>query len=121
MANIVNQASTSTLALQANNLSATPTQPAWGFPDTTGPNALDPYSSKLQNTYSVNGNPNVRIVDFNRLSLGGSTTQGLGTPSKIDELDTNAPNLTPVGVVSQVYKSTVGRQYKQLGPRDGRY
>ena len=121
MADIVNQANTSTLALQANNLTATPSQPSWGFPHTTGPNSLDPYSSKLQNTYSVNGIPNVRIVDFNRLALNGSTTQGLQTPSRIDELDTNAPNLTPVGVVSQIYKSTVGRQYKQLGPVNGRY
>lgn len=121
MADIVNQAATSTLALQANNLTATPTQPGWGFPDTTGPNALNPLISKLQNTYSVDGNPVVRIVDFNRLALGGSTTQGLSTPSRIDELDTNAPNLTPTGVVSQVYKSRVGRQYKQLGPANGRY
>jgi hypothetical protein len=121
MADIINQATTSTLALQANNLTATPFQSSWGFPDSTGPNALDPVASKLQNTYSVDNNPNVRIVDFNRAALGGSTTQGLNTPSRIDELDTNAPNLTPVGVVSQVYKSKSGRQYRDLGPRNGRY
>ena len=121
MADIVNQTNTSTLALQANGLSATPSQQSWGFPDTTGPNALLPDLSKLHRTYSVDGIPNVRIVDFNRTALGGSTTLGLSTPSRIDELDTNAPNLTPVGVVSQVYKSRAGRQYRDLGPRNGRY
>lgn len=124
MADIVNQATTSALALQANNLSAVPTQPSWGFPDSTGANALNPLTSKLQNTYSVDGNPNVRIVDFNRASLGGSTTAGLKVPSRLDELDPIAPNFTMVGggnIISQIYKSVVGRQYKQLGPRNGRY
>lgn len=121
MADIVNQQTTSALALQRNNLTAIPTQPSWGFPDSTGPNALNPSASKLQNTYSVDGIPNVRIVDFNRAALNGSTTAGLKVPSGIDELDLRAPNLTPRGVVSQVYKSTVGRQYKQLGPANGRY
>ena len=41
-------------------------------------------------------------------------------PSKLDEMDTQAPNLQRVGVVSQVYKSR-GRRYKDLGPKDGRY
>jgi hypothetical protein len=121
MADIVNQQTTSTLALQANRLSAIPTQPSWGFPDSTGPNALSAALSRLQNTYSVDGIPNVRIVDFNRAALNGSTTAGLNVPSRIDELDTNAPNLTPRGVVSQIYKSPRGRQYKDLGPRNGRY
>jgi len=121
MADIVNQQTTSALALQRNNLTATPNQSSWGFPDTTGANALNPAASKLQNTYSVDGNPNVRIIDFNRAALGGSTTAGLKVPSAIDELDLRAPNLSVRGVVSQVYKSTVGRQYKQLGPRNGRY
>jgi hypothetical protein len=121
MADIVNQTTSSLLALQPNGLTATPSQPSWGFPDTTGPNALNPLFSKLHRTYSVDGVPNVRIVDFNRTALGGSTTLGLSTPSRIDELDTNAPNLTPVGVVSQVYKSRAGRQYRDLGPRNGRY
>lgn len=121
MANIVNQSATSRLALQANNLTATPSQPSWGFPSTTGPNALLPALSKLQNTYSVDGNPNVRIVDFNRGALNGATTFGLSTPSRLDELDSNAPNLTPSGVVSQNYKSSRGRTYKDLGPAGGRY
>jgi len=121
MADIVNQQTTSALALQSNNLTATPRQWSWGFPDTIGPNALDPELSKLHRTYSVDGIPNVRIIDFNRVALGGSTTAGLQVPSKIDELDLRAPNLSVRGVVSQIYKSPVGRQYKQLGPRDGRY
>ena len=121
MADIVNQQTTSALALQRNNLTATPSQQSWGFPDTTGPNALNPLLSKLHRTYSVDGIPNVRIVDFNRAALGGSTTAGLKVPSLIDELDLRAPNLIARGVVSQIYKSPVGRQYKQLGPRNGRY
>jgi hypothetical protein len=39
----------------------------------------------------------------------------------MDEMDPIAPNLKPVGVVSQVYKSKTGRQYKDLGPVEGRY
>jgi hypothetical protein len=42
-------------------------------------------------------------------------------PSNMDELDPIAPNLSPVGVVSQVYKSKTGRRYRDLGPIDGRY
>ena len=41
--------------------------------------------------------------------------------SRLDELDRRAPNLTTGGIVSQVYKSTTGRTYKDLGPADGRY
>lgn len=121
MADIVNQHTGSAYALPRNNLSANPNQSSWGFPDTTGPNALNPVISKLHNTYSVDGVPVVRIVDFNRAALNGSTVAGLNVPSGIDELDLRAPNLTPRGVVSQIYKSPVGRQYKQLGPRNGRY
>ena len=106
MADIVNQSTTSTLALQANNLSATQQNSSWGFPDTSGPLALRPNLSKLHLTYSIDGKPNVRIVDFNRRALGGSTTAGLQTPSTLDELDTNAPNFTAVGgpgdIISQV-------------------
>jgi hypothetical protein len=78
--------------------------------------------SRLQNNYSVDGNPNVRIEDFNRLALGGSTTAP--TPSTLDELDPIAPNNYQAGtggVVSQIYKSKAGRSYKDLGPQPGRY
>jgi len=42
----------------------------------------------------------------------------------LDELDVNAPNNTQAGlggVVSQVYKSSPGRQYRDLGPPNGRF
>ena len=119
---IIDQPSRSTLSLQGGNIPVPPQQQsAWGFPDSTGPNALIPDNSKLHLNYSVDGAPNVRIVDFNRRALGGSTTAGLMTPSKIDELDPNAPKLTVRGVVSQTYNSPTARQYKTLGPPDGRY
>lgn len=111
---IVNQATTSTLSLQGNGLNATPTQPAWGYIDASA--NLDPAASKLQNTYSVNSIPTIRLKDFNR---NGVTS--VPVESKLDELDRRAPNLTAGGIVSQVYKSPRGRQYKDLGPRDGRY
>jgi hypothetical protein len=70
---------------------------------------------KMHNTYSVDGVPNVTWV----ISNGN---QGVKPqPSTIDELDPIAPNLNPVGVVSQVYKSKQGRRYRDLGPTEGRY
>jgi hypothetical protein len=85
-------------------------------------NQLDPALSKLQYTYSVDGNPNERIVDFNRAALGGVTS--VKVPSTLDELDPKAPNNLQAGnggVVSQIYKSAPGRNYKDLGPQPGRY
>jgi hypothetical protein len=114
MASVLNQLPNSNLSLLGNNFNPTPNSPAWGYPDAT--TNLDPAQSKLQNTYSVDSNPQVRLKNFNR---NGITT--VRPAARLDELDTNAPNLTPTGVVSQVYKSKVGRQYKQLGPQPGRY
>ena len=111
---IIDQIPGSTLSLQGNGFNPQPHSAAWGYIDSTS--NLDPASSKLQNTYSVNSTPNVRLKDFNR---NGITT--VRAESRLDELDTNAPNLIPRGVVSQIYKSKTGRQYKQLGPADGRY
>jgi hypothetical protein len=121
MASVLDQLPQSTLSLVGNNLTANPQTPAWGYPDRTG--ELAPDLSKLQYTYSVDGNPYVRIKDFNRLSLGGSTN--VKPPAILDELDPNAPNNTQAGfpgsVVSQIYKSPAGRRYKDLGPQPGRY
>ena len=120
MASVLDQLPQSTLSLVGNGLTATPNQPAWGYQAPGG--GLNPALSKLQYTYSVDGNPNERIVDFNRQALGGVTT--VKPPSGLDELDPNAPRNTqagPGGVVSQIYKSPTGRQYKQLGPQPGRY
>jgi hypothetical protein len=69
----------------------------------------------LHDLYSVDGNPDVtwRLIPRN--------VSNKPKPSTLDELDLIAPNLNPVGVVSQVYKSKPGRQYKDLGPVEGRY
>ena len=111
---IIDQLNNSNLSLQGNNLNPVPSQPAWGYIDASA--NVDPAASKLQNTYSVNSIPPVRLKDFN---INGVTT--VPAESRLDELDRRAPNLTAGGIVSQVYKSPRGRQYKDLGPRDGRY
>ena len=82
-------------------------------PANFGVNPVPPNS--LHNLYSVEGKPDViwRLIPRN-LSMRP-------LPSTIDELDPNAPNLQPTGVVSQVYKSKSGRRYRDLGPTEGRY
>ena len=120
MPSVLNQLQSSTLSLPGNRLVANPNSPSWGYPDING--SLDPALSSLQNTYSVDGFPYVRLEDFNRAAFGGVTW--VTPPSRLDELDTNAPNNTQAGlggVVSQVYKSSSGRRYKDLGPQPGRY
>jgi len=121
MASVLDQLPQSTLSLEGNRLAANPNSPSWGYPDNTG--ELAPDLSRLQYTYSVDGDPNVRIQDFNRASLGGVTA--VRPPARLDELDSNAPNNTQAGfagsVVSQIYKSPSGRRYKDLGPQPGRY
>jgi hypothetical protein len=120
MASVLDQLPQSTLSLQGNGFNPQLNLPAWGYQSPLG--TLNPALSQLQDTYSVDGNPNERIVDFNRQALGGVTT--VKPPATLDELDPNAPNNTQAGtggVVSQIYKSKVGRQYKQLGPQPGRY
>ena len=120
MASVLDQLPNSTLSLQGNGFNPQNNQPAWGYQSPLG--TLDPALSQLQNTYSVDGNPNTRIVDFNRAALGGVTT--VRPPARLDELDTNAPNNTQAGlggVVSQIYKSAPGRKYRDLGPPGGRY
>jgi len=82
-------------------------------PQSFGVNPVPPNS--LHNLYSIDGQPNVTW----RLIKGNIPNKP--QPSTIDELDKQAPNLTPVGVVSQVYKSKQGRRYKDLGPTEGRY
>ena len=118
MASVLDQLPNSTLSLQGNGFDPQLNQPAWGYADTS--NQLDPALSRLQYTYSVDGNPNVRLKDFNR---GGASTT-VRPPARLDELDPNAPNNTQAGmggVVSQIYKSSTGRKYKDLGPQPGRY
>ena len=111
---IIDQLNRSNLSLQGNGFNPQQNQPAWGYTDASA--NLDPAASKLQNTYSVDSNPNVRLKDFNR---NGTTT--VRPESQLDELDNRAPRLTPGGVVSQAYKSKPGLRYKDLGPAGGRY
>jgi hypothetical protein len=120
MASVLDQLPVSTLSLVGNNLTANPQSPAWGYPDASG--ELAPDLSSLQYTYSVDGDPNVRIEDYNRAALGGVTS--VRQPAILDELDPNAPNNFQAGnggVVSQIYKSSPGRNYRDLGPQPGRY
>ena len=117
MASVLDQLPLSNLSLQGNNFNPNPQSPDWGYPDVTG--ELQPDLSRLQYTYSVDGDPNVRVQDYNRAALGGVTT--VRPPARLDELDPNAPNLSPGGVVSQNYNSIPGRNYRDLGPQPGRY
>jgi hypothetical protein len=121
---VLNQLPDSTLSLQGNGFSPSPTQADWGYPTVTpyAPADLIPESSKLHSEYSVNGNPRVYVADYNRLALGGATT--VKTPSTLDELDPIAPRNLQAGlggVVSQIYKSPSGQRYRDLGPQPGRY
>jgi hypothetical protein len=117
MASVLDQLPLSNLSLQGNKFNPKSQTADWGYPDVTG--ELQPDLSRLQYTYSVDGNPNVRIQDYNRAALGGVTT--VRPPARLDELDPNAPNLSPGGVVSQNYKSSPGRNYRDLGPSEGRF
>lgn len=117
---LLDQLPKSTLSLRGNKFNPSPGQADFGFPDVTG--ELAPELSRLHDQYSVNGEPRLRIVDYNRSALGGLTR--LQTPTTLDELDRYAPQNTQAGkggVVSQIYKSLSGRKYSDLGPQPGRY
>jgi hypothetical protein len=105
------------LSLVGNNFNPQTKSPAFGYADST--NSLNPKLSRLHNEYSVDAIPKVRIIDFNKSAYPSVVPPA----STIDELDKDAPNLNPVagGVVSKVYKSKQGRNYKDLGPAEGRY
>jgi hypothetical protein len=110
----------SVLSLVGNGFNTNPGQQGWGFPDFSG--ELAPDLSRLHDNYSVDGDPNVTIQDFNRLALGGVTATQ--SPSTLNEMDPIAPNNFQAGlggVVSQIYKSVSGRTYRDLGPQPGRY
>jgi hypothetical protein len=77
-------------------------------------------ATALHRDYSILDNPkNVKVVDFN-----GTFTLP-PKPSQLDETDVNAPKNTSAGaagsVVSQIYKSTAGQNYKDKGPVGGKY
>jgi hypothetical protein len=126
MASVLDQLPNSWLSLQGNGFNPQPNSPAWGFLNPGG--TLIPELSKLHDHYSVDGIPNERIVDFNGIANQGLSL--LSPPSIKDELDPNAPRNYQVAtpragsqgsVVSQIYKSAQDRQYKDLGPSEGRY
>lgn len=79
-----------------------------------------PYTpdNKLHKLYSIYTTPTIKVVDFN-----GSIP--VRPESTLDELDAKAPKNLQAGkegsVVSQIYKSSTGSKYKDLGPKDGRY
>jgi hypothetical protein len=104
-----------TLSLLGNGFNPQKGNPAFGYADST--NSLNPKLSRLQFTYSVDYIPTVRIKDFNKSQYPSV----LPPASILDELDTKAPNLEVKGVVSKVYKSKQGRNYRDLGPAEGRY
>ena len=115
----------SKLSLEGNGFNPQPKTVSWGFqnPNVAAPlNSLDPKLSALQYTYGVDTNPaNVKIVSFNKTQY----KPYLPTESKLDELDANAPKNNRAGgigsVVSQIYKSATNQNYKDKGPKNGRY
>jgi hypothetical protein len=73
----------------------------------------------LHNTYSIFTDPSdLKLSDFN-----GNTS--VKPESNLDETDPIAPNNFGAGkvgsVVSEVYKSTPGKTYKDLGPQGGHF
>lgn len=76
-------------------------------------------ATALHRDYSAFDNPkNVKVADFNGTFITPK-------PSQLDETDANAPKNTLAGaagsVVSQIYKSTSGQNYKDKGPVGGHY
>jgi hypothetical protein len=76
-------------------------------------------ATALHRNYSILDNPkNVKVSDFN-----GTFVTPL--PSQLDETDVNAPFNAAAGaagsVVSQIYKSSAGQNYKDKGPVGGKY
>lgn len=75
------------------------------------PSPIDGSPTALHRDYSIFNTPNVNVKNFN-----GSV---FNTPaSTLDETDPIAPNNT---TGTQIYKSTAGQNYKDLGPADGKY
>ena len=77
-------------------------------PQNFGVNPIPPNS--LHNQYSVDGQPD---VTWRNIKGNGMKPQ----PSKLDELDANAPKLKATGVVSRAYKSKSGERYMDNLPK----
>jgi len=108
MSSVINQLTTSNLSLDGTQgLSA---RTFGHFPQPSPIDGQTPTS--LHRDYSIFGNPaNTNVRDFN-----GSTFNKV--PSTLDETDPIAPS-NNTGI--QIYKSTPGQNYKDLGPNDGKY
>lgn len=108
MSNILNQLTVSPLSLDGpSNLSAR------NFGHFPQPSSVDGVTkTSLHRDYSIFNNPsNISIKNFN-----GSVFNT--PPSTLDETDPIAPNNT---TGAQIYKSTSGQNYKDLGPVGGKY
>jgi hypothetical protein len=81
-------------------------------PSNFGVNPIPPDS--LHDSYSVDGKPDVRWRSSNGLGFKPQ-------PSSLDELDPKAPKLTSIGIGKTSYKSKAGQNYKDKGPKGGRY
>jgi hypothetical protein len=77
-------------------------------PSNFGVNPIPPNS--LHNQYSVDGKPD---VTWRKIKGNGMKPQ----PSRLDELDPNAPKLKATGVVSKAYKSSNGNRYMDNLPK----
>lgn len=76
-------------------------------PQNFGVNPVPPNS--LHDTFSVDGKPDVTWRSINNVNQKP-------LPSKLDELDKDAPKLIPGGVVSKAYKSSKGQTYMDNKP-----
>jgi hypothetical protein len=78
-------------------------------------------ATALHRDYSAFDNPS-RLTARN---FNGETVLSTATVSTLDETDPIAPKNTQAGlaggVVSQIYKSTVGQEYSDKGPVGGKY
>ena len=121
-----NKLKDSKLSLEGNGFNPQLKTPSWGFsnpninPATLNP--LDPKLSALQYTHGVDSIPkDVKIISFNKTQY----KPYLPEESKLDELDVRAPKNGRAGgtgsVVSQIYKSSTNQNYKDKGPKNGRY
>jgi hypothetical protein len=121
-----NKLKDSKLSLEGNGFNPQLKTPSWGFNNpTVDPallNPLDPKLSALQYTHGVDSKPaDVKIISFNKTQY----KPYLPGESKLDELDVRAPKNGRAGgtgsVVSQIYKSSTNQNYKDKGPKTGRY
>ena len=114
MESVLNQLPASTLSLDGpRGLSAR----QFGYRPAPSP-IETAVADALHRDYSILGNPNASLVDFNGTVFNKPS-------STLDETDPIAPSNmqagTPGSVVQQIYKSTAGQEYNDKGPAGGHY